>query len=405
MACGLGLFTNSVGIFLVHVSETLGVGRGPLSFYMTIMFLVMTMIMPFSGKILSKYPMRRVLTIAFAVNYVAFASLSLAKSLTHFYVVGAIIGFGGAFSLITPVPIIINNWFKKKLGLVMGFVLAFSGVGGVLFNMVGSFIIMNYGWRAGYLWLAIIAAFLVLPCTIFIIRSKPEDIGLKPYGGEEVLNDEAPVINKEAKNIMPKIDFGVVFKSLPIFSALAFTGAISLAGAMLNHIPAYSSYMGYSTATGGIVVSVLMIGISLCKIVIGYLHDRYGVVRAILASVTVGAIGVVLLSFSNLGAGFMFVGAFLYGTVLALTVVAPPLFVKEVAKPEEYNYVLPYVNIGTTLFSAIGVSIFGFIFDFTQSYTLCFMIIFAMIAVSYVTCLLTRCRQEDFAEAAIVEAK
>ena len=151
MACGLGLLFNCAGIFLVPVSETLGVGRGPLSFYLTIMNIVMTLTLPLAGKILSKHHIGHVLTICYAVNYALFASLAFANSIIHFYVVGVIMGFCSAFSMIMPVPIIINSWFKKKLGVVMGLVLAFSGIGGVVFNLIGSLVIEHYSWRIGYL--------------------------------------------------------------------------------------------------------------------------------------------------------------------------------------------------------------------------------------------------------------
>lgn len=392
MACGLGLLFNCAGIFLVPVSETLGVGRGPLSFYLTIMNIVITLTLPLAGKILSKHHIGHVLTICYAVNYALFASLAFANSIIHFYVVGVIMGFCSAFSMIMPVPIIINSWFKKKLGVVMGLVLAFSGIGGVVFNLIGSLVIEHYSWRIGYLTLAALGSLLVLPCTIFIVRSKPEDMGLRAYGAEE---NEAITPNSTEQEMVPKVSFGIVFKVLPIFAAFAFTCAITLAGALQNHIPAYSISLGYSSPIGGMAVSVVMAGIIACKIGIGYLHDRFGVVVAVLTGITAGTIGAALLVFGGLGIGVLFAGAFLFGIIPALTVVAPPLFVKKIAKSAEYNYILSYVNMGNTFFCAIGISIYGFIFDLTKSYAACFVIIFIMIAISYFTCLLTAYNGKD----------
>lgn len=389
MACGLGLLYNSAGIFLMPVSEALGVGRGPISLYLTIMTLMMTLMMPTAGRKLSKHRIGMILSGAFLINYLVFASLALAKSVTYFYVAGVIMGICNSFSLILPVPILINNWFSKKLGLVMGVVLAFSGIGGVIFNMLGSMIIENYGWRAAYVSLATIGAVLVLPCTFFLIKSKPADMGLKPYGAEEA-DDSLVGVSTPASSAsrISKISMGSIFKTLPFFGAFAFTAAITLAGSLQNHIPAFSVSMGFSPTEGSMAVSALMIGVIMCKIIVGLLSDRFGVVVAIMSGVTVGLVGTILLLFVKSGLGVLLAGALLFGIIPGLSVVAPPLFVKQIVIPEQYNYVLSYVNMGNTLFNAIGVSLYGFIFDRNNSYTVCFIIMFVMIAVSYVTSIL-----------------
>lgn len=389
MACGLGLLYNSAGIFLIPVSETLGVGRGPISLYLTIMTLMMTLTLPLAGRKLSKHKIGIVLSLAFLISYLVFASLALANSVTYFYVAGAIMGFCNAFSMILPVPILINNWFSKKLGLVMGAVLAFSGIGGVIFNTLGSMIIENYGWRVGYVSLAVIGATLVLPCTFFLVRSKPADMGLKPYGAMEEDDSLAGVsLTESSPTQKPRISIVSIFKTLPLFGAFAFTAAVTMAGSLQNHIPAFSISLGFSPTVGAMAVSALMIGVITCKIGVGFLNDRFGVVAAMISGVTAGLIGTILLLFGKSGVGILLTGAFLFGIIPGLTVVAPPLFVKKIVLPEEYNYVLSYVSMGNTLFNAIGVSLYGFIFDRNNSYLACFVIIFAMIAVSYATSIL-----------------
>lgn len=386
MACGLGLINNSAGIFLVPVSETLGVGRGPISLYLTVMTLMMTLTLPLAGRELSKHKIGVILSFAYLIDYLVFGSLAWAKSLSYFYIAGLIMGICNAFSLILPIPILINNWFKKKLGLVMGVVLAFSGIGGVIFNSLGSVIIENYGWRAGYVSLAAIGAVLVLPCTLFVIRSKPEDMGLKPYGAEDEKDvpPSSSFIDGSPRQ-PPTIKLVSIFKKLSFFGAFAFTGAVSLAGALQVHIPAFSISLGFPPAVGSMAVSALMTGVILCKIGVGFLNDRVGVAAAIMVGITTGLFGTILLLFSKSGIVTLLAGAFLFGIIPGLTVVAPPLLVRQTVAPEEYNYVLSYVNMGNTLFNAIGVSLYGFIFDLNNSYTACFVIMFGMIAVSYIT--------------------
>jgi len=385
MACGLGLLYNSAGIFLIPVSETLGVGRGPISLYLTIMTLMMTLTLPLAGRILSKYRIERILSLAFLINYLVFASLSLAKSVSYFYIAGAIMGIANACSLIIPVPILINNWFKKKLGLVLGIALACSGIGGIIFNTVGSLIIENYGWRAAYISLAVIGAVLVLPCTLFIIRTKPEDMGLQPYGAEEDSPGNRFLPNSAPSPQLPKKSLVSIIHTLPFIWSFTFTAAVTLAGSLQNHIPAFSISLGFSPTVGALAVSALMIGVITCKIGVGLLNDRFGVVAAMLSGVSAGLIGAILLLYAKSGVGILLAGSFLFGIIPGLTVVAPPLFVRKIVSPEDYNYVLSYVSMGNTLFNSIGVSLYGFIFDLNNSYWACFAIIFSMILISFIS--------------------
>ena len=53
MACGLGLLFNCAGIFFEPVGASLGVGRGPISFYLTLLTISMTLTLPLAGKTLS----------------------------------------------------------------------------------------------------------------------------------------------------------------------------------------------------------------------------------------------------------------------------------------------------------------------------------------------------------------
>lgn len=43
-----------------------------------------------------------------------------------------------------------------------------------------------FGWRVSYMAVGIVSTALVLPISLFILRYKPEEMGLRPYGAEDV---------------------------------------------------------------------------------------------------------------------------------------------------------------------------------------------------------------------------
>jgi len=93
MACGLGIIYNCAGIFFKPVGEALGINRGPLSLYMTVMNITMTLFLPLAGRILTRYRTELVVSLAFAADFMIFGSLSLARSVGFFYLAAVLMGF------------------------------------------------------------------------------------------------------------------------------------------------------------------------------------------------------------------------------------------------------------------------------------------------------------------------
>ena len=79
-----------------------------------------------------------------------------------------------------------NNWFKAKVGTSLGIAMAFMGVGGAIFAQITGVLIESIGWRSTYIVLGVIVAILILPFSIFVIRSKPEQLNMTAYGADEV---------------------------------------------------------------------------------------------------------------------------------------------------------------------------------------------------------------------------
>ena len=69
-----------------------------------------------------------------------------------------------------------------------------SGVGGVVFPMLGNYLIEMIGWRTSYAVIGLIIAVIILPWTIFVFRLYPSDMGLKPYGEEKMTLKQTEVL-------------------------------------------------------------------------------------------------------------------------------------------------------------------------------------------------------------------
>jgi len=154
------------------------------SLYMTIVYLTEVVLSAPVGRLLQRFDMRIVCTAAACSTSLGFAAMSFYTELWQWYLSGVLIGFGEITLLWLMVASLLNRWFSKRLGLVIGLSYAMTGVGGAVLNLVGQFLLGAdlSGWREVYLVLGLVAFALSVPFTLFAIRSHPEDVGLKAYG-------------------------------------------------------------------------------------------------------------------------------------------------------------------------------------------------------------------------------
>lgn len=67
----------------------------------------------------------------------------------------------------------------------MGIATAFSGVGAAIFTPILSNLIVSVGWQTSYLLAGGMSLVLTVPFTAFVLKFKPADMGMTPYGAEE----------------------------------------------------------------------------------------------------------------------------------------------------------------------------------------------------------------------------
>lgn len=176
MSCG--------GIFYHVIAADLGVQTAQVTVYMSIMFLSAAALSPLMGRIMEKFDLRLVLTISVLIEAAVMFLFSQFTDVLQFWVAGVALGVCNTTLLSLSTPTIINRWFAKNAGLLVGICFAFTGVGGVIFIAMGQAVMDAYGWRAAYMAYAIIMLVVCLPFTTLVIRSYPAERGMLPYGAD-----------------------------------------------------------------------------------------------------------------------------------------------------------------------------------------------------------------------------
>ena len=181
----VGIMNNTLSIFVKPVTEDLGFSRGGFTLYQSLIAVASMFAMPLYGELFRRGNMKRVMFIAALLLGLVPWGYSFANRLWHFYILAICHGFLVSGCNIMAVGTIVNNWFHEKKGMATGLAVAGSGITASLMVPVISAVIEQLGWRWGYRVMSISATAVLLPTILLLIRIRPSDMGLVPYGAKQ----------------------------------------------------------------------------------------------------------------------------------------------------------------------------------------------------------------------------
>lgn len=397
----LSLGLSCAGIFYPAVSEDLGIGTGLLGYYTSILWLAAMVALPAMGRLLSTRDARLCVGGAVVVIAVAFVWLSFTQSLWQFYVGAAAMGIGVGMLLFLAPSTLINRWFAKRAGVLLGVVMAFTGVGGVVWSSVGGMLIQSIGWSATYLSFAVLSI-VTLPAALFMVSSRPEDKGLAPFGADEAAcrsegsaDDGAAsgTASQGAASGAAGVSAGIpasqAFKMPVFFLILAMCFMLNFGMYVYFMIPSYMNTLELSIAMpllGATASSVAMAGQTVSKLVLGYVGDARPYASTVF-TLGLGVVGVVLLFVGGASAAMLYVAVFVYGCFYGITNVMTPIITRRAFGDADYPTIYSRVSMAASIGSVVSGFIWGASIEATGGYTLMFagvIVVMALTAVAVV---------------------
>jgi MFS family permease len=263
---------------------------------------------------------------------------------------------------VLPLSAILNNWFHIKRGLVVGISFMGSGIGGLIFNPITGYIIVNYGWRSAYQFLSVVIFAIVVPITFFVLKHKPEDIGETPLG--EIDEEESEKSEDKSYGItLSEAMRTFRFWGISVASVLLSIVGISL---MLNISP-HLTNAGYSVTFAANIVALTMGALAIGKIILGSLFDKLGLRTATSIAVSFLIIGTVgMIYVTNYIALFAVVAGTGLGT--AFYTIANPIITTKVYGNKDYSSIYGFLTAVIGLGGIISPLIVGFLYDSSGSY-------------------------------------
>ena len=173
---------TTLTVLIFPLSQQFGWNRTLISGAVSAGALAALALSPALGWAIDRFGARPVLVVSALVLGVAMTSLAWATVPLTFYV-----AFAAARVVFhTSAPIgastVASRWFIKNRGSAIGIVFLFGAVGGIVFTMVASLVVENFGLRAAWIAIGVIVLAVSVAPPLFLVVERPEDIGLLPDG-------------------------------------------------------------------------------------------------------------------------------------------------------------------------------------------------------------------------------
>ncbi|MGF6432619.1 MULTISPECIES: MFS transporter [Bradyrhizobium] len=180
------------GVFIVPLQKEFGWSTAEISSALSIRFILFGLMAPFAAALMNRYGLRNV-TLAAQLIVVAglLASLAMTQVWQLILLWGVVIGIGTGMTALVLGATIAARWFVARRGLVVGILTASVATGQLAFLPLLATLTERYGWRVALGLVCVmlgVAAFAVL----MVMRDRPSDIGLRPFGDEGTAPLAAP---------------------------------------------------------------------------------------------------------------------------------------------------------------------------------------------------------------------
>ena len=411
IAMTTGIVSNCFSQFIKPVCADMGITRQEMSTVQTVFSFTSMAFAMIWGSLSKRINLQRWMCICAAVMPILYGCYGLMQKIWMGYAISFLITPFFFIVSMTVFNYIIGNWFVKDRGLAIGLASMGSGIGGMIMNTVVSQLIIQFGWRITYFVLAVIMFVAMVPLMIFVVRERPEDKGLRPYGAQELeaelraksagqASNEAGSANSDsgtnaassastASGTNTPTHFeGYTFSEalhMPVFWAVAFcsVSVVMAICAFYQTLAPHLSDSGYTVTFAALMTSISMGALAIGKVMLGRMFDKLGTRKAVTIACSCTLMGTVAMIFchSPIALAVIVLGV---GLGCSFNAICMPIITQNIFGMKDYNSIYSKLTAATGLGSALAPVITGRTYDVCGSYVPAYIGAAVMTAISIV---------------------
>src|SRR6266566_1170304 len=224
------------GVLIVPLETEFGWSRTTISFAIGLNIFLYGLIGPFAAAVMDRFGLRRTMLAALACIAAGVALTPLMTRPWQLIVLwGVVVGTGSGATALVLGATVVARWFAARRGLVIGVLTESTATGEMIFLPVLASLAENYGWRSVSLTVAG-TALALLPVVALLMRDRPRDVGLAPYGAADDFQPVAAVRGNPAATALQALRDGLRSRDFRLLAGSFFICGASTNGLIGTHL-------------------------------------------------------------------------------------------------------------------------------------------------------------------------
>ena len=373
-AMGAGLNFYGFSAFFLPLSVEFGWNRTALSGVFALARLEGGFLGPIEGFLIDKYGPRKMMFIGIPLMGLGFVLLAGVNSLLALYLVYIFtITLGSSLGTFAPATAAVANWFFRKRGRALGFVMSGVGIGGALLLPVLGWWISVHGWRSAAIASGVLILTVGLPLAM-VMRHRPEDYGLLPDGSSAASAGSAASHGTGRPRPPSGPEIGGL-QSLKTTQFWFLGASLSLRAIVTTgftiHFVAMMVDRGFTFVVASSLLGAVALVSLLGRIGISWLGDF--VDKRYLLAATLGLTSLTMLAMTQVQTRPLLIGALvLYAVAYGGSIVLPVSLQADYFGRKSFATIRGLMSTVQTVGTLIGPLFAGVVFDLTGDYLLAF---------------------------------
>lgn len=361
----------SFGAFITSWERDFAVDRAVVTSISMLSFIVFAFAQPLAGKLNDYFGGRVVPSLGMLLVGACLLLSSQATAIWQLFItygVGISLGIAGCSNVITTA--IVTQWFASRRGFALGLAVSGMAVGQLIVVPATLFLIHQYNWRTAMLVVGLIILVVFVPLMLIFVRSKPADVGLRPYGAIDHQVDTAGPTYQRPEPAQ-KTSLFAVLKQRPFWQLTIpyFVCGFTDVGLIQTHLIPLAQGKGFPVAIVALTFSTIAVLNILGTITTGYLSDHFHRTRQLSFIYAVRAAMLLFLFFLS-SPWLLIPFAVIYGATEMASIAPTSSLTASLFGQYSIGTILGFVSVSHQIGGALGSWIPGVLFDLTGSYSI-----------------------------------
>lgn len=348
--------------------EALHTSRTMISTALAISLWLNALLVPIGGRLVDRYGLKKVVLPGIVLFSLTYLMLSQIQNAWQFLAIQILIAVPVSMHASPAYAKLISLWFDRHRGLVLGLAVALgAGVGQTIMPKVTQALISNYGWRGGYIGIALIVLVVGLPAIALLARTPKAMLAAgAPESPSELAETELRArFGQQGFTRAEALKQRTFYQ---LFTAIMF-GSMALLATMAHAVPMLTEH-GLNVTDATTIMSCAFAGVIFGQFSSGFIIDRLNSPRVLTPYFMSALIGVVILYTAH-DKYILLPAALMMGLGLGGEISQNAYLVSRYFGLKAFGAIYGLTFAASALGNGTGVILLGYLRDFSGSYDVC----------------------------------